>query len=343
MSIFTVFNIGTGHTQGENNNIMKALYDCCTDPKDRKFINDGPTGLNAGAGTLMKQKLEATWAAFEKAYNGPGGVKRVNLTGHSRGAILCHMIADEILAKVPYVEVNMFLIDPVNMSFSRHDGVKHLSSNPMLKAYHAMIMENVNSIIYPVTLVTADDDETRKKIYYIPMPGTHGSATQVLTNPIAKVAFELIANFLSKRGTSLNHSKKNPAWMCELFAQIHAQNPLNAAGKRLIFDDKGDATRHVAGKASYQPIDRRQEALNEIRQRNAKFAGEKVKHQHLHDIPYFFNQKHAKFFLNAYPEIWACIAQGRSWSRTCDLEIIRMDSYFYTRQTFHLLKPYLPI
>jgi hypothetical protein len=76
------------------------------------------------------------------------------------------------------------------------------------------------------------------------MPGTHGSATQC-TNPIGEVSIELIRNFMEKKGTTLKGWKKQPIEMCNLFAGIHAKNPLNHDGsKRLIFDDGGYAKKH---------------------------------------------------------------------------------------------------
>jgi hypothetical protein len=342
MTVFSIFNIGTGHTSSEKNNIMKVLYDRCQATKEYKYLNDGPTGLDAVAGTGMEEKRRQTFQAIVNTHENPKlpFISRVNLTGHSRGAILCHMIAYDILTRTDIKEVNMFVIDPVHMS-AGHTGADRLVSSSRLKSYQAIIMENVNKRIYPLTLVDADDRATKEKRYFIPMPGTHGSATQVLTNPIAQVAYELIANFLQKRGTDLGHTKKSPEEMCDLFAKIHLQNPLNAKGERLIYDDGGNVRTHVPGNYGYQPIKRRQEALAEARRLNQKFGGGRVKLSSLHEIPYFFNQKHAKFFKDAYPTLWKRILGRQQWDNVCEAQARRLRGYNAMRRTYHLLEPYL--
>jgi hypothetical protein len=62
---------------------------------------------------------------------------------------------------------------------------------------------------------------------------------------------------------------------------------------------------------------------------------------YLHEIPYFFNQKHAKFFKKAYPDLFDCITGFRKWDQTCALQEARLKTYQAMDATYHLLEPYL--
>jgi hypothetical protein len=361
MAVFSIFNIGTGHGKTEHNNIMKRLYDFCADPIDCRYINDGPLGVKEEATGPLNEKKDATLEALEKAIN-KYPITKVNLTGHSRGGVLCHMIAHEILRNVIYnsiTDINIFVIDPVHMNLSgeTHEGAEELTSDPRLMSYHAIVMENVNMEIYPLALVRADD-ETRKKMYYIPMPGTHGSATQVFTNPVAQVAFELIINFMMKKGTNFgNYQKKSPERMCELFANIHLVNPLKVktVGKpfqqRRIFDDPGDAWEHEEGKHSYQSTKGRADDILQVHMHNFFYAGRrnqllqipgKIRFMSLDEIPYFFNLKHATFFSRAFPALFDCVLGQRQFDDSaCQNELMKLSNSFPLRQTYHLLAPFI--
>src|SRR5947209_7834816 len=84
--VFNVFNVGTGHTQREANNTIAMLGLLSTDDK---VINDGPCGpIGEKIGWGMNTALESTFAQILHAAPMP---TVVNMLGHSRGAVLCHM------------------------------------------------------------------------------------------------------------------------------------------------------------------------------------------------------------------------------------------------------------
>jgi hypothetical protein len=198
-NVFSVFCIGTGHSRAEPNNVMKWLYDNCYwpgYPKDLKYINDGvmggggPLHTNEWIGVGMADMKTSTMNAIKRAVRRRElCVTRINLAGHSRGAVLCHMLAEAIRTdpETQHLEVSMALLDPVHMS-NFHPGAKALEGSNKFIQCLTIIMENVNSFMFPFKFIEATDDETQAKIYYVKMPGTHGSGTQVLTNPIGKCA-----------------------------------------------------------------------------------------------------------------------------------------------------------
>ena len=344
MAIFNIFNIGTGHTQTEPNNTMKRLYDDCRGTA--KFINDGPTGSNALRGNLTP-RAERTMAALKsriKDRNLPP-IDRINMTGHSRGAVLCHMLAHSIFqdADTRHLQINIMVIDPVHQSKYENEGAEGFDQNPNLRAYHAIIMENENSAMalglgnmYPFKFVDMSED-MRKRTYYINMPGTHGSGTQALTNPIGKVVIELVKVFLAFRGTVFGTPVKQPLEMCELFAGIHLENPLDVTtGKRLIFNDGGEVVVHDPKNQKEHGIERRQEALDTADARNREFRKRRIHLPMIGDLPFFFNQKHAYYFKAAYPNLFRGLADpGKSIAREdYDSDLRRMGGYPHTFQTW---------
>jgi hypothetical protein len=217
------------------------------------------------------------------------------------------------------IAIAMMVIDPVLQSKVQYEGAEGLDHNPNLLKYHAIIMENVNSglmggpggMMYPFKFVQVDND-TACKVYYINMPGKHGSGTQPKTSAIGKVVMELIKSFMMNVGTEFKTDEATPLEMCEYFAQIHIENPKNAKGKRLIFDDSSTAEKHEKGKESYQPTTGRESSLELARAHNVKYLSNEKKMRHykyLQEFPYFINPKHANYFAKAFPKMWGALSQ----------------------------------
>src|SRR5215470_9485106 len=91
--IFNLFCLGTGHKKDETNQTMRRLHDDCKSWTDYKYICDGPTGLGgvaAGAG------MNALRDECVKKIRAVLPLSRINMAGHSRGAMLCHMVAHKL-------------------------------------------------------------------------------------------------------------------------------------------------------------------------------------------------------------------------------------------------------
>jgi hypothetical protein len=306
-----VFNIGTGHSQTEPNNTFAALWSACTSPC---YVNDGPGAdemkLSPGnmQGWGMNDKCSATVAAIKNA-----NPKIVNMTGHSRGAILCHMIAhalfqDPVTAKI---KLNLILLDPVHQSKMKHEGAEELDNNPNLMSYCAIIMENEDQTLlgkkmYPFKIVQVPAP-LLKRVHYIRMPGKHGSGSQNLTSPVGKVVFELIQQLMRAKGTTFNTAPPTAHDMCEYFALIHMLNPMVLPGKRIVFDDPGHALTHqVTGSEEIRSTRDRDEALKQVNLINQKATQQGYQNrfakQYAASFPnYFINEEHAYHFSKAFP------------------------------------------
>jgi len=342
MSTMSIFNIGTGHTKSEKTQTMTVLHDDCTDTSLR-YINDGPhggMGFNAAVGWGMNTIADATFEWIVQRA-GLAGVDTINLTGHSRGAILCHMLAHRILTSLSTrdINVNMIVIDPVHQSKIDHEGAESLVNSSRLLSYRAIIMENVNSGLYPFKFVDGwDGNNLQNRVYYIRMPGTHGSGTQAANNPVGKVVKEVIRNFLEKRGTHFGSSKKSALEMCELFAEIHAENPLNSSGERKIFDYAKEGKNP---KVSFQSTAGRQIAVQSAMSRNRRQPRRlrpNVGTVRQGD-PYFFNELHANFFRKAFPNLfaaWRATHMQPSSRALYDPEIQTISGQPYLNKTFKL-------
>ena len=297
-SVFTVFNIGTGHKRDEVNNTVAQLYRRC---QGTKYINDGPLGvLGQMQGFGMNDKCQATFDAIVAAKP-----TVVNMTGHSRGAILCHMLAHKLFVspETQHIRINIVAIDPVHQSKLKHEGAESLDGNPKLMSYTGLIMEHEDAAklgvaFFPFKQVTAPAD-VQERMHFINMPGKHGSGTQEATSAIGQTVYQIVAQYLRARGTEFVDSPPTPLDMCDLFAQIHQENVLAADGKsRQIYDDKSDALLHSFKKVSQHSPALRAKAVADALKVDAQ--RKQVAHNKVLPAqpmsPYLFNADHA-FYL----------------------------------------------
>ena len=324
--IYNLFCIGTGHTKDEPNQTMVQLYNDCTSPERFKFLVDGPTNKfgNAYLGEWTGLGMDKFLNAIVEHICTAGDVHQVNMTGHSRGGVLCHMVARKLFEwnKLP---VNIATLDPVHMS-KGHGDVASLP--PTVQKYQAIVMENANSKWFPLQKVDFDDEDAGR-VYFINMPGKHGSGTQILTSAIGKICYELIANFMRKRGTQFNFTPRDAFQMCVLFAKVHQENGWTDPDrtKRTIFDDPGNAASHDTHRESEQGYERRagviaerlEHNLNPLRRdpdlpRGGEYRKDFLMSQ-FGNRSYFINQKHAKFFKKEFPLLWQVIAYQHKISR----------------------------
>jgi hypothetical protein len=307
--VFSVFNIGTGHIGSEPNNTIAALGKLC---EGDKVVNDGPgTGGNSidnFFGTLQGWGMDDACKTTIEAIK-IKKPRRVNMAGHSRGAILCHMIAHELSKddETKDIEICMIVLDPVHQSFSKHEGGEILK-NPKILGYHAIIMEHEDKgkgLMFPFKVMSIEQS-LLSRVHYIQMPGKHGSGSQCLTSPVGKVVFELMGGYLRARGTEFqNWRPKTPIEICELFAGIHVENPFDIEkNKRLIFDDSGSSTEHNSKNQGWHESTFREKVLKDAlihnQTHNKTFRFNKpLNTSKLSD--YFFNQEHFSYFRSAFP------------------------------------------
>ncbi len=354
-NIFSVFCIGTSHVHEEENNTIAVLGKACG---SGGLINDGPgtrkgwfdNKFNGLVGWGMNDKLEATIAAIKKLAPLPDVV---NMTGHSRGAILCHMIAHRLYTDptTRHITVNMIVLDPVHQSLVPHAGAEHLDDNPNLKSYQAILMENEDQGVkgapnFPFKFVEAPESMS-KRIHYIRMPGSHGSGSQNITNPVGTATLHLIANFMRARGTQFPSIGKPTALdMCEYFADIHTKNPMLGTG-RVVFDDGGHAQAHKKKNQTVRTTDFRQKALEQVLYHQQKFGTPLVQGVPLGLAPrYFFNEEHAYYFKQVCPYFFDVLAAPQNHrmrnEQRFHQDYTTMHSRTELRGTFRLLMAQMP-
>jgi len=311
--VYSVFNIGTGHTRREPNNTIGQLYFHCI---GAKWVNDGPGGF---FGSLFGSGMDSMCESTAKDILDRKATA-VNLTGHSRGGVLCHMIANDLAAKDFAGAINMVVVDPVNQSSHMQKG-KELRKRMKLGAYVAIVMENVGfkkGLTFPLTEVEPLDKQYSREMYVINMPGTHGSGTQCQSSAIGEAVRGIIKYLMTKWGTNFGGKPMTMEKLVEAFAKIHIESPVQydkkgKVSKRLISDDakgmlaKGDMTKQ------YQSVGR-QKQIGTMLQTGGIF-GEWAATDY-RDSPYFFNEFHAASFREVFPALYERFGGDKAWWQT---------------------------
>jgi hypothetical protein len=215
-----VCNIGTGHSSSEPDNLLVRVFHAL--PPGTGKINDGP-GHQSGDlmgnvfGHGLKDRLRKTMEAV------PDDAQRVFLVGHSRGAILSYLIANALKRDHPAKEVHIFNVDPVARYASGTDDKALVQEN--VRSVTAVVMENDNAKkLFKLTFV---DATSPLPIEYVPMPGTHGTATQVnFANPVGMATLQMILRWLNEHKVPLATHPQPLRGINEIFFAIHQANPV---------------------------------------------------------------------------------------------------------------------
>lgn len=315
MSVFTVLNIGTGHTRNEPNNILVRLFTRCAGmdaehvggADQQKLINDGigaeydeDTGevsknyFAQATGWGLKDKTSDTVEIIEKARP-----TTVNLVGHSRGAIIANRIAAKLSERMPATRCNLFLIDPVKRSLlgtSFYNAETHAN----VGLFRQILMENESSIMFEPQKISHSSAATSS----IRMPGGHGTATQV-GQPIGMVAYMLAVNFLRACGSHMLDGPFTEAQLADGYAAITLANPARRKGGSV-----GRTIRDLdAGTLGFRGLSNRSLA--------AKFG---ATNEFSHD-KYFINDDHARHFMSQWPNAYLALTGKAALSFAAQLQL----------------------
>lgn len=332
--VYTVYNIGTGHTSAEENQTMRDLY-VRTVPRADCWLNEGITGLyHKATGTGMSPRLNTTIERILEAKP-----KTLNMTGHSRGATLCYVIANHLTelgmqtgkdARIAgkITSINIFTLDAVNMSSKRHTTHLYLDK---VNSHLRIIMENETNWKFPPNIVETrlldkdlERDANNKAVSYN-MPGSHGSGTQFMTSAIGKACRGMIMRHLHLWGTDFTGNRiPGLDKMATYFARIHLENPVeqNKKGewvRRVLDDTKGRA----------RPKDQKVKHLKFGRDDVITAIYEDAKHNYL-EHNYFFNSYHAWCFRKTFPAFARStfnIGSGDKSKKARDGDLDRMENY----------------
>lgn len=252
MGSLSIFNIGTGHHQGEANNLLVALHRDCTSRSavgltrtaggNFKFINDGPGSadpqadwnvklaslIGAAQGTGSTRGVMATTDRMVELFR-ITNPQEVFICGHSRGAIVSIRIAAKLCQIDPLVPVHLFLVDPVKR-MTRGTDQFNRELGPNVRNVRCVVMENVddNGLYKHMSLKTRVPGEKRKHLstdHFVRMPGTHGTATQV-DAPIGQVTFQFARRCLAEWNAPVGAGLWNDAKLCNEYFKIQTYNPL---------------------------------------------------------------------------------------------------------------------
>jgi hypothetical protein len=323
--VFTVYNCGTGFNRDRTQEVIANLASRTEGSENRDWmINDGPGSKPGSKATLartpglhdpktgFKTKAPA-FAQLKGITEGYGWdhnvehamavigaiqtgsttpITTINMSGWSRGAITCHMLAHALAAhpQTQGIKVNIFAFDPV--PGPNNFKLEQISLPSNVHHYTAIVMEDeARKIMKPVTFVDSADEESGKKFRTIALPGAHNTAVITLNSEVGTIGAALAHKFLIKHGTRLRAPfLLNDVQYCELYAKVR----LDMAKYRGMTGSKA------------------QKKLLGVFKRSVR--------NDFHDTPYFVNGHHAKRFEKSFPVLWRMMGQGAPDQATVDRE-----------------------
>lgn len=315
MSVFTVFNIGTGHTRNEPNNILVRLFARCGaadaehvgGANQLKLINDGiGAEYDEDTGKVSKNYFaQATgWGLKDKTSDTVDLIERarpttVNLVGHSRGAIISNRIAAKLSESMPGTRCNLFLIDPVKRSFLGTD-FYNAKTHDNTGLFRQILMENESSWLFEPQKIAHSGASTNS----VRMPGGHGTATQT-GQPIGMVAYMLAVNFLRTCGSEMIDGPFTQSQLADAYAAITMANPARRHNGTL-----GRQVRDLdSGKFGFRNLTNRSLA--------SSFG---VSNEFSHH-KYFINNDHARHFSSQWPNAYLALTGKAALSHSAQLQL----------------------
>lgn len=321
--VFTVYNCGTGFNRDRTQEVIANLASRTEGSENRDWmINDGPGSKPGSKATLArtpglhdprtgfktKAPAFATLRGITEGYGWDHNVEHamavitaiqagsntpittVNMSGWSRGAITCHMLAHALAAHpdTAGIKVNIFAFDPV--PGPNNFKLEQISLPSNVHHYTAVVMEDeARKIMKPVTFLDSVDDDSGKKFKTIALPGAHNTAVITLASEVGTIGAALAHRFLTKHGTRLRSPLLlSDVQYCELYAKV-----------RLDISKYRGLTGGTM-----------QKKLLGVFKRSVK--------NDFNDTPYFVNGHHAKRFEKSFPSLWHMMSHGAQ--RPADVE-----------------------
>ncbi len=303
MAVFTVFNIGTGHSRDESNTLMVRLYNAvqATDAHrvggpnagNLKMINDGiGKSYDEGTGKVSSNLLAQAvgWGLKDKTRDTvdeiiDAGPDKVNLCGHSRGAIISVRIAAKLFEKAPQIRCNLFPVDPVKRTFLGTDAY-NAQTHGNVDMYRQILMEGEQHFIFNVQRITHHAGGSAS----VRMPGDHGSATQS-GQPVGMVAYMLCTNWLRMAGSPMGDGPFTEPQLCDAYARITAANPARRVKNRTV--------------RTFRDLDRGKRIT--VGQGRSKTFGRMGVTNEFEDHHYFVNENHAHLFAARWPNLFGVL------------------------------------
>jgi hypothetical protein len=355
MPTFTVFNIGTGHNQTELFNLLVQLHGltAANGIDHQKRINDGPAGdkrldevvIPAFHMDNIKRDMTDAIIAWATRLGHQFDTSSVNLVGHSRGAIICVLIAGALFRLLRTLRCNLFLVDPVNMSEIVDADARTLYEN-VQECRRITMEDDLSPKTYPLQDVHYVTGVDRRVLHYR-LPGTHGTATQCNAKVAADqpITCDPSPDKLWPIGATAQ---------LEILRALHAWGtPLTGPANRLAADNGLLLRAYLRIKRSNVSLVRNAQALgvgggyfvhiNDMKnaawffqekklvQTMASFFGQrtqaelkKLAGENPHrGTPLFVNSQHAALFNAQWPNLYAyALDRLQAWHESRDLEVV---------------------
>lgn len=245
---------GSSHAIAKTKGIIDKVNR--NDPKGYKFnaqtgqaksygLLGRASGLVSGTGWAdnvyeVQQWLLLVDAKLKKTH--PRGIERVNLIGHSRGAVTCTMIAHMMHKTNPAWEANIIALDPVPGSDAasfraEKDTIGDLYDlPPNVRHYFAMLMEHVSSgsakdIRFQPVFLEKMKFHSAVNLHFteLALPGKHGDLAKYEEQevPLWKISASNCIEYLTRLGSQFtpqgNQLVMNAAQVLEQYAAVHLQ------------------------------------------------------------------------------------------------------------------------
>lgn len=247
----TIVMLGTGKTDKMNFYVLNQVYNKII---GKKTTINGPNLT----GTNTKNRIEDAVKFICSA-----SPTQLNLIGHSRGAIACVAIANEIALynankqtnydftnkDLKISEINLLLYDPVSRTEAPGD---KYTIGPLVRNFFCVAMRNESShTIFGLQRLKLDSAHEIQKCY-LPLPGSHGSAVQRIKGddihfPIGELGEMIGCRFLSRCRNNLVISNYSDQDLVEGYFKINAKlkmknrwDPGSSKHSRTVYDiEKG--------------------------------------------------------------------------------------------------------
>ena len=275
MSVYNVYCLGTGHSSNQAERLLPDIFRTYDrSPANRKQLMEGlgtsafvqsvrnanndeaasgmgwrGTAFGKGWGNVVMQVMAGLQAAHQTQ-----PITLVNLVGHSRGAVTCHMIAHAIDHALPGVRCNIFAIDPVpggvfdfspwwELSKAERaqlglDGKSPEFLPDNVNAHFSILMEKDTNPCFGVLGPGKLRGGGGTVFGYLPMYGKHGCCVKsdLVNVPASRIALSILLEHLQTWHVLVDESKRlTPPQYAEAYAQIYlnaiadGDNPKNVA------------------------------------------------------------------------------------------------------------------
>jgi hypothetical protein len=264
MSIYNVYCLGTGHSSNQAERLLPEIYRTYDrSPANRKQLMEGlgtsafvqtvmaanngeapramglrGTAFGKGWGNVVMQVMAGLQAAHQAQ-----PITIVNLVGHSRGAVTCHMIAHAIAHAMPGVRCNIFAIDPVpggvfdfspwwELSAADRAALGLDGKSPEVlplnvDAYLGIYMEKDSNTCFGVLGPGKLIRPGNTTFAFLPMYGKHGDCVKsdIANVPASRIALSILMDLLMASGVAVDPATVLTA---PQYSEAYAQLYLNA-------------------------------------------------------------------------------------------------------------------